>query len=282
MSARPSRAAARAETRPIGNLASRLLVVAIGLPAVLGLLWLGGWWLFGLVVAAGALAFHEFTWIARPLRPLVIAGYAGVLGILLAIQVSTLTWALGALLGSLALAFLLKGFAGTRGSATVAVATTVLGAAWIGFGLGFMLLLRDLPEHGRLVSFAVLIAIFADDTLAYIAGRLLGRHKLAPALSPGKTVEGFVAGTAAAIFATFVVLYEDRDTFLSIGQALVLGVVIAIAAPMGDLFESMLKRDLRVKDTGRLLGGHGGVLDRVDSILFGSVAAYYTVLVFMS
>jgi phosphatidate cytidylyltransferase len=217
---------------------------------------------------------------ARPLRPIVLAGHAGVLGILIAIEVSTLTWALGALLGSLGIAFLLKGFGGTRGSATVSVGTTVLGTAWIGFGLGFVLLLRDTPDHGRLVSFTVLIAVFADDTVAYAVGRLIGRHKLVPVLSPGKTWEGFVAGTAAGVFATFIALYQDRDEFLTIGQALVLGLVIALAAPMGDLFESMLKRDMQVKDTGRLLGGHGGVLDRVDAILFASGAAYYTILAF--
>ncbi len=145
-----------------------------------------------------------------------------------------------------------------------------------------MLLLRDIPSHGRLASFTVLIAVWADDTLAYAAGRALGRHKLVPALSPGKTWEGFLAGTAAGVFAAFVALYKDRDDFLTIGQSLVLGLVIVLAAPMGDLFVSMLKRDMRVKDTGRLLGGHGGVLDRIDSILFASVAAYYTIHALLS
>jgi phosphatidate cytidylyltransferase len=266
----------------MSNAVSRLVVALLGLPAVLGLLWLGGWWLFGLAAAAGVLAVHEFFRMARPLRPIVLAGHAGVIGILVAIQISTLTWAVGALLASLGIAFLLKGFSGTRGSATVAVGSTLLGTAWIGFGLGFVLLLRDIPDHGRLVSFAVLIAVFAGDTLAYAVGRTIGRHKLVPTLSPGKTWEGFIAGTAATVFATFVALYKDRDDFLSIGQAIVLGLVIAVAAPMGDLFESMLKRDMQVKDTGRLLGGHGGVLDRVDAILFASIAAYYTVLSYLT
>jgi phosphatidate cytidylyltransferase len=266
----------------MSNAVSRLVVAAIGLPAVLGLLWLGGWWLFALVAVAGVLAAHEFFRMTRPLRPIAIAGYAGVLGVLAAIQVSTLTWALGALLASLGIAFLLKGFGATRGSPTAAVGTTMLGTAWIGFGLGFVLLLRDISDHGRLAAFTVVIAVFADDTLAYVTGRFLGRHKLVPTLSPGKTWEGLVAGTAAGVFATFVALYQDRDEFLTIGQALVLGLVIALAAPMGDLFESMLKRDMQVKDTGSLLGGHGGILDRVDAILFASVAAYYTILAFLT
>jgi phosphatidate cytidylyltransferase len=259
---------------------SRLLVGAAGLPLVLGFLWLGGWWLFLLALVVGIVALHEFFWMTRPLRPIAIAGQAGLFGLLIAIQVSTLTWALGALLGSLALAFLLKGFAGTRGSATVSLAVTFLGPAWIGFGLGFVLLLRDLPTNGRLAVFTVILAVFADDTCAYFGGRLLGRHKLAPTLSPGKTLEGFVAGSIACVFVTFVSLYQDRNTFLSIGQGLVLGVVIMLAAPAGDLFVSMLKRDMGVKDTGTLLGGHGGMLDRLDSILFASVAAFYVVLAY--
>ncbi len=278
----PARPGARTYPRSPGmsNLGSRLLIAAIGLPLVLGMVWLGHWYLFGLVLAAGVIALHELYWMTRPLRPIAIAGHAGLIGVLFAIQVSTTTWALGALLGTLGLAFLLKGLSGTSGSATVSVATTLLGPAWIGFGLGFVLLLRDIPVHGQLVALTVLIAVFADDTFAYIGGRTLGRHKLAPALSPGKTLEGFAVGTIACVFATFVALYHDRHTYLSIGQAVLLGVVIAVAAPAGDLFESMLKRDMGVKDTGDLLGGHGGMLDRLDSILFASVAAFYTILAY--
>ena len=273
-----SRGAGRAGS--IGNLWSRLLVGAIGLPLVIGFVWLGHWYLFLLTLVAGIVALHELYWLTRPLRPIAIAGHAGLIGILFAFQVSTTTWALGALLGSLGLAFLLKGLSGTSGSATVSVATTLLGPAWIGFGLGFVLLLRDMPGHGRLAALAVLLAVFADDTFAYLGGRTFGRHKLAPALSPGKTLEGFVVGSIACVFVTFVALYHDRNTYLSIGQSVLLGLVIAVAAPAGDLFESMLKRDMGVKDTGHLLGGHGGMLDRVDSILFASVAAFYTILAY--
>lgn len=285
MTTEPQHARAPARTyarRPVSmtNLLSRVLVAVVGLPLVLGLVWLGHWYLFVLVLVAGIVALHEFYAMTRPLRPIGIAGHAGLVGILVAIQVSTLTWALGALLAVVALAFLLKGLAGTSGSATVSVSTTLLGPAWIGFGLGFVLLLRDVHGHGRLAAYTMLLAVFADDTFAYLAGRTLGRHKLAPTLSPGKTLEGFVVGTAACVFVAFVALYHDRHTYLSIGQALLLGVVIAAAAPAGDLFVSMLKRDMGVKDTGELLGGHGGMLDRLDSILFASVASFYTILAF--
>ena len=264
----------------MAGLSSRILVGAVGLPAVLGLVWLGGWWLFVLLAVAGLAALHELYAIARPLRPVVIAGYAGLLLTLFGIELGGLPWGTGGLLGTLALAFLVKGIAETRQSATVTVGTTVLGVTWIGLGLGYMILLRDIPAYSQAAAFAVLLAVWGGDTAAYFFGRLAGRHKLAPVISPGKTWEGFVAGTIVTVLVPFFALYSDRKHFLPIWQEFALGAVIAVAAPMGDLFESAVKRDLQVKDSGRLLGGHGGVLDRVDALLFASVAAFYTLLEF--
>ena len=255
---------------------SRILVAAVGLPVVFGLVWLGGWWLWVLAALAGLVALHEFYAIARPLRPLVLAGYAGLLLLLLGVQLGGVIWMLGGSLTTIAFAFLLKGVSETRQSLTVAVATTTAGAGWVGFGLAYILLLREIPEHGRLATFTVLLAVFAADTLAYFTGLLIGRHKLAPVLSPGKTWEGLVASTITAILVSFFALYHQH--FLTVGEALVLGAVIAVAAPLGDLFESAVKRDLGVKDSGRLLAGHGGMLDRLDAHLFAAVAAYYTIL----
>ena len=153
-----------------------------------------------------------------------------------------------------------------------------MGAVWIGGGLASLVLLRELSDHGRLAAITVLLAVWAGDTFAYLGGRLIGRHRMAPTTSPGKTWEGFLVGTAATIFVAFVALYHQD--FLTIGQSVVFGVAIAIAAPLGDLFESLLKRDMDVKDTGRLLGGHGGMLDRLDALLFAAPAAYFTVLAF--
>jgi phosphatidate cytidylyltransferase len=257
---------------------SRILVSAAGLPLVLGFVWLGGWWLFFLVAGASLVAMHELYAMARPLRPLVPAGYAGGFLALLGAQTGGPAWMLGGFAATFVVAFVLNGIAETRAPATVAISATVLGAAWVGFGLGHLLLLRGLEEHARLLVLTVLLVTFAADTFAYFVGRMLGRHKLAPALSPGKTWEGFVAGSLAGIFVAFIALYDDRSTYLTIGQALLLGLVVVLAGALGDLFESALKRDMQVKDTGRLLAGHGGMLDRIDSLLFAAPAAFYLVL----
>jgi phosphatidate cytidylyltransferase len=264
----------------VSGLASRVLVAVIGLPLVLGLVYLGGWWLFGLVLVIALVAVHEFAAMTRRLRPLVLAAYVGAVAMLLGTELGGLPWLLGGVMLTLLTAFVLQGFAGTRQPATVAIGSTLLGAAWVGLGLAHVILLRELPAEGRLAIFTVLLAVFAADTLAYFAGRLVGRHKLAPTMSPGKTWEGFVAGAAAAVAVAFFALYEDRETFLSIPQALALGVGIAFAAALGDLFESALKRDMGVKDSGRLLGGHGGMLDRLDAHLFAAPAAFYLILAF--
>jgi phosphatidate cytidylyltransferase len=259
-------------------LLSRILVAVAGLPLVLGVVYLGGWWLFGLVLPVALIGLHEFAAMTRRLRPLVLACYVGAVAMLLGTKLGGLPWLLGGLMLTMLTAFVLYGLASTRQPATVSIGSTVLGAAWVGLGLAHVLLLRDLPADGRLAVLTVLLAVFAADTLAYFVGRLVGRHKLAPTLSPGKTWEGFVAGTVAAVAVAFFALYEDRDTFLSIPQALALGAAVALAGALGDLFESALKRDMGVKDTGRLLGGHGGVLDRIDAHLFAAPAAFYVIL----
>ena len=261
----------------MSNFASRVLVTVVGVPVVLYLVYLGGWWLVGLAAVGALAALHELYVMARSLRPLVPAGYAGALAALLGAHLGGPEWMAGGFMLTLVLAFLLYGIAETRQSATVTMGSTVLGVAWIGLGLAHLLLLRD-HEDGRLLVFTLLLAVFADDTAAYLVGRLLGRHKLAPTMSPGKTWEGFLAGTAAAIAVAFFALYEQG--VLTIPESLALGAAIALAGAIGDLFESVVKRDLQVKDSGRLLGGHGGVLDRIDSLLFASVAAYFTVAAF--
>jgi phosphatidate cytidylyltransferase len=255
---------------------SRALVAVPGLVLVLGGAYLGGWFLFALAAVAGLLALHELYRLGRDLRPLVLAGYGGTVAALLGATMSGEVWMLGGFLLTLPLAFLFAAVAETRQSTTVAVAATVLGAAWVGLGLGALLLVRDIPAGGRDFVLAVLLTVFVADTFAYIAGRLAGRHRMTPVVSPGKTWEGFVVGAATGVLTTWFWLY---DGFFDEGwQPFLFGGVIVLAALFGDLFESIVKRDLGVKDSGRLLLGHGGMLDRLDSLLFAGPAAYFTLL----
>jgi len=258
---------------------SRILISIVLLPVVLIAVYLGGWWVFALVGLAAAISLHEYWLMARPLAPLAPAGWIGAAVALVGAELSGARWMLGGLLTTFVLAFLLKAISEARAAATAAISATVMGTLWIGGGLAFLILLRNIAVHGRLALLTVLLAVWAGDTFAYFGGRLLGRHKMAPATSPGKTWEGFVFGTAATIFVAFVALCKEN--FMTIGESIVLGVVLALAAPIGDLFESLLKRDAGVKDSGNLLGAHGGMLDRLDAFLFAAPAAYFTILAFM-
>src|SRR5215467_5830250 len=262
------------------NFASRLLVAAVGLPVVLGVLWLGGWWLFTLLALAACVGVHEYVTTARPLRPLAPAVYGGALLALLGAQMGGTVWLLGGFTATFVLAFVLHALSSTRAPTTAAVGSTVLGSAWIGLGLGFVLLLREMHDHGRLIAFTVVLTAFAAATFAYFGGRWIGRHKLAPRLSPGKSWEGLLIGAAAGVFVSFIALYDTRDKYLSVWQAIVLGLVLVVAEVIGDLFESAVKRDPEVKATGKLRGGHGGMLDRIDGLLFAAPAAYFLVVAY--
>ena len=255
---------------------SRIVVAAVLLPLVLGIVWLGGWWLFGLALVGGLLALHELYAIGRSLRPILLGGYVGVILTLLGAQLGGPAWVLAGILATLPAALLVFFVSSARQNAVAGFAVTLFGVAWVGGGLAMLMLLRDIPGDGRLLIYTTLLTVFADDTAAFFVGRAIGRHRMAPAISPGKSWEGFVGGTIAAVAVAFFALYEQD--VVTTGESLVLGLAIALAATLGDLFESAVKRDLGVKDSGRLLAGHGGVLDRVDSLLWAGPAAYVTLL----
>ncbi len=259
----------------MSDLLSRVVVAAILLPITLGLVWVGGWWLFGLALVGGLLALHELYTMARGLRPLVLGGYLGLGLVLLGAILGGPIWVLAGLFGAIAVSFVLFLGSAARQAATAAFAITTLGVLWVAGGLACLLLLRGLAD-GRTLVFTVLITVFAADTAAFFVGRVLGRRRPAPTISPAKSWEGLAAGTVAAVAASFFTLYEQGA--VGIWQSLVLGLVIATAAVLGDLFESSVKRDLDAKDSGSLLAGHGGVLDRLDSLLWAGPAAYIALL----
>lgn len=148
----------------------------------------------------------------------------------------------------------------------------VMGVVYIALSLSFLVTIRLEPE-GMTWIFFLLAIIFAGDISAYYVGSYLGRHKLSPAISPGKTVEGAIGGLAANLLVGAVGKYLFFQA-LAWGPALVFFVIAGIAGQTGDLFESEMKRSSKIKDSGGLLPGHGGFLDRIDALLFASPVAY--------
>ena len=259
-------------------LLSRVVVAIILIPPVLAAAWYGGIAMLVLALVAAGFALHEYYRMARALRPIPLCGYAGGAGVVIAAYESSIPWTVAAVLATLLATFLVVAAVSVRESALASLGVTLLGVVWIGYGVAFPVLLRGLhgPNHfGFNVLLAVLIGTWASDIFAYFGGRLFGKRRLAPAISPNKTVEGFLIGLVFGTAAGWLTLYDQDLTWL---QALEVALAIALAGPLGDLFESFVKRDLNVKDSGTLLGGHGGVLDRIDALLFSSAAAYFTLL----
>ena len=253
------------------DLASRVATaVPLALLAIL-LVALGGWiFALGLMVL-GVIALRELFSIFERLSPPILAGLVGLILLLAAAQTGGPPRVLLALVVAFAVVFVIS-ITDHRSTSLPGLALAVLGLVWIGLAFAHAIMLRNL-EHGSAIVFLVLIAAFLTDTGAYFGGRAFGRRALAPTISPAKTVEGLLigilAGTAAAWFTG---LYFD---WLSGVDALILGFAVALAAPLGDLFESYVKREAGVKDSGTIFGAHGGVLDRLDAVSFSIVAGYY-------
>ncbi len=152
---------------------------------------------------------------------------------------------------------------------------TIAGILYIGWLLSHLVALRGL-DSGRNWVFLVLFVTWVSDTTAFLVGRGLGRHKLAPAISPGKTWEGTIGGICGGIaVSTLFFTPTPLQLPLTSGQAILLGAITSILGQVGDLVESLLKRNLGVKDSGNLMPGHGGILDRIDSLILASIVVYY-------
>jgi phosphatidate cytidylyltransferase len=225
------------------------------------------------VVLLAILCMGEWFRLTERVRPIRLAGFLGVVGLILAAHFGDQFQILLVLVICVPVTFLLSLLRPGRANVSWAIAATIFGIVWIGLPFAHAVLLRDLP-HGGALLVDVLIGTFIGDTCAYFAGRTWGHRPLAPLISPNKTVEGLLGGIAGGTFAFWLFAFAYQD-WIPGATALLIGFCVALAAPLGDLFESLLKRDLGVKDTGRLFGAHGGALDRLDAVLFSVVVAYY-------
>jgi phosphatidate cytidylyltransferase len=254
-------------------LRTRVLSACVLIPIVGALVYLGGWWLFG------GMALVTVLCILEACRMLVLVGHRPTFGIMailagaLLLSAQSPQWHATAfiitvgLLASISWQLLQKG----RATPTADWAVTFGFGLYLGWLAGHFISIRALPDGMRWLAVALLITWVAD-TGAYCAGTLLGKNKLVPRLSPKKTWEGVIGGWIAAeiagvAFASWLGLTTP--------EGIVMGLIASLVAPFGDLAISMIKRNAGVKDTGGLIPGHGGMLDRVDSLLFVVPLFYY-------
>jgi len=266
-------------------------------------MWVGGWpfaLFLALLAAVGtsetyglarARGRRPFAWIGIPASVLLVLS-AQASGSFEGWVVQAWTVVLLATLGSLVLALFWRG---PEGDPLLAVGTTVFGLLYVGATLPFALHLRSFPSgtgegagwEGTFLVIFVLLVTWLGDASAYFGGRALGRRKLLPSVSPAKTVEGALAGLlgsmgGAALSCAFLLPILGGGLPLSVGAASLLGLLIGGVAQLGDLAESLLKREAGVKDSGRILPGHGGVLDRFDAVLFTLPLTYALLPLFLN
>ena len=267
----PQRARRRRRRRePRSDLSRRILAAIPAIAVALFLVLEGGAiFVLGLLVL-GAICMHELYGMYERAHPVRLAGFIALAALLIAAQYGDQFQVLLVAVAALPLVFALT-LAAPRPSVG-GLALTLLGIYWIGFALAHAVLLRNLP-HGEAIVIDVLVGTFLGDTGAFLGGRMFGQRPLAPTISPNKTVEGLAIGMLCAVLGVWIAgRYEE---WLPGTHALVLGIGVALVAPLGDLFESFVKREAGTKDSGRLFGAHGGALDRLDGVLFAAVLGYY-------
>jgi phosphatidate cytidylyltransferase len=251
----------------------RILIAVPAIAFAIAITVAGGLVFMLAMIAIGVLCLREYFELTAASRPLAIPAYAAMAAMVVAAHFGSSYNVLLIFVAAFPVLFAFGADARRRDGVTVSIGVTLLGIVWIGLPLAHAVFLRDLPSHGAALLIDVLVGTFVTDTAAYATGRMFGSHKIAPALSPNKTIEGLVGGFVIGTMGFwFAGLYQN---WLSGADALIIGAAVAAIAPVGDLFESMLKRDLGKKDTGTLFGPHGGILDRLDAVFFTVVIAYY-------
>jgi phosphatidate cytidylyltransferase len=257
-------------------LKTRIITGVVAGAAFLALLYLGGSWFSWLVYALAIIGFDEYMRMnAMGMRTdqspgMLVVRLLGLIGLLLIVtqhtgwaregfNLQTVIWLLLFLLFSVTVL--------TKNRITIdQIAYVFAGIIYMGFGFYYMIVTRLMENDGLYWTLFIFVCIWITDSGAYFSGRFLGKHLLWPAISPKKTIEGALGGVLLSIIAA-VCFQIARPELLSIGHAVWLGLVIAVVGQLGDLIQSAYKRVKGIKDTGTLLPGHGGVLDRVDSWL---------------
>jgi phosphatidate cytidylyltransferase len=261
----------------------RVFSALTALPAVLWLIYSGGWWFGGFVLIVGAICLYEFMQMTLPRDVRARAFFAGI-GVLLMFGI-----VLGGMEGPASV--LVLGFLpivslvfflfrpGDLDTVAARAGLSVAGLLWAGALLSTMVLLRQLPHGGGWVMLALTFA-WGSDTGAYFGGRAFGRTPLYPKVSPKKTWEGSAAGVVAAVGIAFLMNAIVGPPNLPLAHLAPLAAACAVVGQIGDLVESLVKRSVGVKDSGTIMPGHGGLLDRVDALLFVGPTVYaYAVLV---
>ncbi len=258
-------------------LRKRIITALGGIPLVILAVWFDKPlpWLTVLAALWGLLAVYEFyrmTGVSK-VRPLTVFGLVWTLLFVIQPHCPDARSLPLLLTSGITLSLIMLVFLPAKEGVFQHWAWMIAGILYTGWLLGLLVALR--LEAGRDWLYLALFATFASDSAAYFIGRSIGRHKLAPGISPGKTWEGAAAGVCGAVIISLLfTLATPLQLPLSYGQAIILGVLISVFGQIGDLAESLLKRNTGVKDSGNLMPGHGGLLDRMDSIVFAGVVVY--------
>ncbi|MFC2068823.1 phosphatidate cytidylyltransferase [Chloroflexota bacterium] len=263
-------------------LRKRVITSLLGIPIVITVVWYGEPWFTIFMTAWGLLAVFEFYKMvsASKVAPLTYFGLFGTLLFILSPHINNgvTTSLLVTSVIIIPLIWLLLHPQKAR-SFTVWV-WTIAGILYVGWLISYLVILRGV-DGGRNWVFIALFATFVSDTSAFFIGRAWGKHLLAPRISPGKTWEGTLAGIIGAIIISlFFKLPTSFSLPLNYSQAIFLGLLISVFGQIGDLIESLFKRNLKAKDSSHFLPGHGGFLDRMDSIVFANIVVYYYMLSF--
>lgn len=264
-------------------LKQRVVTAAIVIPIVVSLIWFGDPWFSFFIAAVVLLGTFEFYRVSGNLdrrQPLVYLGLLWALALALSPHYKNTSVLPIVITAATVISLVWLLFRAPQEDAFRNWAWVVAGVLYVGWLLGYWLNLRILPD-GRGWVYLAMFTTFANDTSAFFIGRTWGKRKLVSAISPAKTWEGALGGLLIAVVVTVAIsripiLFSSSP--LEYWQAILLGCLISVFAQLGDLVESLLKRNMRIKESGKLLPGHGGILDRFDSLIFTGVVVYYYVV----